>query len=247
VWTATDDWGNRVSATQTISVIDTTPPTLSDVPDKTVDAGTPLVFDTPTASDASGTAVVQVVATETNTLANGSFAVTRTWCATDACGNRCQGESQTITVLAAVTPLPILDRLTISTAGPNSIRLRWPTNAADYRLESAATMKASRWSPVSVTPVVTNGEYQVTLPIAGPSQFFRLSDGPPFLELSVVAGKLHLAWPTAPSGFSLESSTTMLPGSWVPMAVSPAASNAMNHVELPLSPGPAVKFFRLRK
>jgi hypothetical protein len=247
VWTATDEWGNRISTAQTISVVDSTPPMLSDVPDKTVAAGVPLVFDTPTATDASGTAVVQVMGTVTNNLVNGSYAVTRTWCATDACGNKCPGESQTITVTSPIVPPPALERLTIAAAGPNTIRLRWPTNAADYRLESAATMNATRWFAVPVAPLLTNSEYQVTLPMTGPSQFFRLSDGPPFLELSVSAGKLHLAWPTAPSGFKLESSSTMIAGSWTPVAVTPAASNAMNHVELALPTGPAVRFFRLQK
>jgi len=247
VWTATDEWGNRTSATQTISVVDTTPPTLSDAPDKTVAAGEPLVFDTPTATDASGTAVVQVTGTTTNTFPDGSYAVTRTWCATDACGNQCPGESQTITVSATLITVPAVQQLTISALGPNSILLRWPTNAVDYRLESAVTPNAPRWLPVPVTPTRTNAEFQVMLPITSPSQFFRLSDGPPVLELSVSAGKLHLAWPTVPGGFQLETSDTMLPGSWTPVSVTPTTSNALNHVEVLLQSGVTRQFFRLRQ
>lgn len=203
------------------------------------------MFDTPTATDASGVCVVTVVSTTTNASANGSYTVTRTWCATDACGNMCPGISQTISVAAPIVVAPAVDRLTIS-ATSGGVLLRWPTNAANYRLESAATMN-SRWTPVRVTPVNTNGEYQVTLPMNAPSQLFRLSDGPPVLELSVVGGSLRLAWPAAPSGFQIESSATMAPGSWTPVLVTPAISNAFNYANVPLAPGTSKIFFRLKK
>jgi hypothetical protein len=244
-WTAIDQWGNSTNAVQSISVEDTTPPTLTTCTNKTIGAGQPLVFDTPTATDAGGACVVTVVTTTTNTYANGSYSVTRTWCATDACGNMCPSTSQTISVAAPVVAVPALDRLTISaTAG--GVLLRWPTNAANYRLESAAMMNL-RWTPVRVTPVVTNGEHQVTLPMNAPSQLFRLSDGAPMLELSGVGGNLRLSWPTAPSGFQIESSTTMAPGSWTPVLVTQAVSNAFNHANVPITPGTSRIFFRLKK
>jgi hypothetical protein len=214
---------------------------------KTIASGQTLVFDTPTTTDASGTAIVQIVGMTTNMLADGSYTVTCTWCATDACGNMCGTKSQTITVAAPVVSVPALQRLTISATGANGILLRWPTNAADYRLESSPTTTAKRWYPVPVTPVSTNGEFQVTLPVTGPSQFFRLSDAPPMLELSASAGTVHLAWPTAPSGFQLESSDTMLPGNWAPMLITPATSNGFNYVDLPLRRAIAGKLFRLKK
>jgi hypothetical protein len=143
--------------------------------------------------------------------------------------------------------VPALSGLTISAAGPAGILLRWPTNAVDYRLESSPTMNGKRWYPVPVTPINTNGEYRVYQPMTGPSQFFRLSDGPPTLELSAVAGKLHLAWPTAPSGFQLESCDPMQPANWTPVLITPAASNAFNHVDVPLQLNTRGKLFRLKK
>jgi hypothetical protein len=244
-WTVTDACGNSTNAVQTISVVDTTPPTLTTCTNKTIAAGQPLVFDAPTATDASGVCVVTVVSTTTNVFANGSSTVTRTWCATDACGNMCPGTSQTISVAAPIVVAPVLDRLMIS-ATSGGVLLRWPTNAANHRLESAATMN-SRWTPVRVTPVTTNGEHQVTLPMNAPSQLFRLSDGAPALELSVVGGNLRLSWPTAPSGFQIESSTTMASGSWTPVLVTPAISNAFNHANVPIPPGTSKVFFRLKK
>ena len=247
LWTATDPCGNAASAVQTISVVDTTAPTLSTVANKSIAYNQPIVFDAPTATDASGVAIVSVLGVSTNRFADGSYAVTCTWCATDACGNKCQRTSQTITVAAAPVVVPTLQQLTISAANPNGILLRWPTNAASYRLESAPTMDAKRWTPVAVTPTSTNGEFQLALPMDAPSRFFRLSDGPPFLELSASASLLHLSWPTAPTGFQLESSDTGLPGSWTAVLVTPVASNAFNHVSVPISAGTKTKLFRLKK
>jgi hypothetical protein len=228
-------------------VLDTTPPVLSGVTNKTITAGQSLVFDTPTATDAGGACTIVIVGTTTNTtVADGSYTVTRTWCATDPCGNQCSGLSQTVTVNPAVVVVPKLDRLTIS-VGPASIVLRWPTNAADYRLESAVTQNAARWTPVAVTPTNSNGVFTITLPTSGPSQFFRLNNGPPMLELSVSGGSLHLKWPAAPSGFQVESCDAMHPGNWTPVSLSPASSNAFNFLDVPLQPASSAKWFRLKK
>ena len=125
-----------------------------------------------------------------------------------------------------------------------SILLRWPTNATEYRLEWSSDLK--RWSPVAITPLVTNGECRVYMPPTGPCKFFRLVDTPPALEaLKISDGRLHLTWPTAPSGFQLEASDTMAPGSWVSLAATPSVSNALNHVDM-LPIGPKL-FFRLKK
>jgi hypothetical protein len=241
LWTASDEWGNSTNAMQTITVIDSTPPTLSTCTNKTIAAGQPLVFDAPTATDAGGTAIVHLVGTTTNTLSGGSYSVTSTWCATDACGNQCAMQSQTITVLA-----PSLTRLTIAIAGPNSVLLRWPVAAIEHRLEYAPTPDAARWYPVAVTPINTNGEWRVYLPKTGLSQFFRLTDTPPYLEgQKLSGGNLRLTWPTAPSGFQLEASETMASGSWIPVVITPGISNALNHVNVPATG--AKKFFRLKK
>ncbi len=244
VWTASDEFGNRTNATQVISVVDTTPPMMSSVANKTIAANQPVLFDTPTATDAGGVPVVYLVGTVTNMNAtgDGSFAVTRTWCASDPCGNHCASQSQTISVTAPIVIVPPLTGLTIS-ATPTGILLRWPINAANYRLESAATLN-SHWTPVPVTPTQVNGEYQVALPANAPSQMFRLSDAPPTLELSVVAGQLRLSWPTAPGGYQLESCDMNSFGNWTPVLNAPVVSNAYNHVNLPMTtPG---KLFRLK-
>jgi len=102
-WTATDDAGNSTNVVQTISVLDTTAPTLTCSPDRTITPTTPWVFTDPTASDACGTASVQILNTETNRLTDRLIA-TRTWVAADVCGNTktCQ---QTFTILLGTPPV----------------------------------------------------------------------------------------------------------------------------------------------
>ena len=99
-WTATDDCGNSVSASQTITVTDNTAPTLSGVPaDLTLacELTVPVAANV-TASDACD-ANVPVVYNQniTGDPTTGCYEITRTWTATDDCGNTSIA-SQTITV-----------------------------------------------------------------------------------------------------------------------------------------------------
>lgn len=100
-WTAQDECGNSSKASQTINVIDTTPPTLNN------DAGasgviycpTAPVFKAPTASDSCSTATVYVVSDTTTAGTCGTYSRTVTWGASDACGNESPvTRSQTIEV-----------------------------------------------------------------------------------------------------------------------------------------------------
>jgi hypothetical protein len=240
-WTAVDGCGNSTTCIQMISIVDTTPPTLSTVSDKAIGAGEALAFNRPVASDSCGTAIVRIVSTTTNVLSDGAYSVTRTWVAVDACGNSSATESQTITVNPAA-----ITKLMISTVSNPGILLRWPTNAVGYRLEWADTCNAQRWYPVAITPVVTNGECRVYTDRRGPARFFRLSDTPPALEAARSApGKLTLTWPTAPSGFTLESSDSLSSPNWTPMAVTPTITNTLNSVDV--NPSAPRKFYRLKK
>ncbi len=244
LWSAIDEWGNTTNVMQTITVRDTTPPTISSVTNKTISSDTALVFDTPTASDTCGVASVQVLGTTTNVISASAYAVTRTWQATDSCGNVSSNQSQTITVQVVQTPA--IPRLALTKASSPGLLIRWPTNASEYRLECADSISATRWYPVAITPVITNAECWVYIEPKGPCQFFRLANTPPALEaLKLTGGSMQLTWPTAPSGFQLESSDTLAPGSWMPVVLTPAVSNTLNHVDVP--PNGLKKFFRLKK
>src|SRR5207248_1269174 len=51
IWRATDPCGNQVDCSQTVTVVDTTPPTITCVGPKTIECGTAWTFDAPSATD----------------------------------------------------------------------------------------------------------------------------------------------------------------------------------------------------
>src|SRR5204863_3748302 len=95
-WQATDACGNFSRCSQTVNLINGTPPTMdcSSSTNKTVQLGTPWSFDTPpTAIDVLGSNVaITVVSRVTNTDGHcgETFDGTRTWRAADDCGNSSQ-------------------------------------------------------------------------------------------------------------------------------------------------------------
>jgi hypothetical protein len=103
IWDATDACGNHsVTRSQSITVVDTTPPTIGSAgANATIECtGTP-VFTPPTASDACNGATVNLIS-DVTTLVLGVRTETRTWNAVDACGNTSTTRSQTITKLACI-------------------------------------------------------------------------------------------------------------------------------------------------
>src|SRR5205807_1324094 len=115
-WKAVDVCGNTSgTGSQTITVRDTTPPTISGAGAKaTIDCPATPSFTAPTASDACGTSTVvqDSDTTAAGTCAN-NYSETRTWHAVDACGNTSASRNQTITVRDTTAP-------TIGAAGANN-------------------------------------------------------------------------------------------------------------------------------
>jgi hypothetical protein len=104
-WTATDDCGNQTSGVQTITVVDTTPPSINVPADVTIEctadessANTGLA----TGSDTCGGVAITESSTESDLCGN-TKVITRTWTATDDCGNQTSGV-QTITVVDTTPP-----------------------------------------------------------------------------------------------------------------------------------------------
>ncbi len=110
VWTGVDSCGNSVSATQLITFgPDEEAPVFSNVPNNGLfdcNGGMP-VFDTPDVSDNCGTGT-DITMTHNDVWENGgscgSFTVTRTWTATDLCGNE-SSVSQTLTLVDNEAPV----------------------------------------------------------------------------------------------------------------------------------------------
>lgn len=126
IWEVVDRCGNKATCTETVTIQDITPPTITCAPNKQVPCGAQWSFDPPTATDNCGVGVngtpsvtIAIVNTVTNSLC--PLTVIRTWSATDACGNISQC-SQTVTV----------------TGGPTSLTLNCAALAASPELQTNA-------------------------------------------------------------------------------------------------------------
>ena len=125
-WTATDACGNATSADQIITVVDNTPPTLNLPADTSVECTDDTSSDSTgkaTGTDSCGS-VSSVKITETESSVSGScgdtVVITRTWTATDACGNSTSG-TQTITVVDTTPPmLEVPEDVNITPSGASS-------------------------------------------------------------------------------------------------------------------------------
>jgi hypothetical protein len=103
VWLARDCCGNTNTCSQTITNLDTTPPSITCAPDKTVPCGSLWTFDPPTASDrCCSNPIVKVLSTFTNGIC--PVFVTQTWVAYDCCGNS-NTCSQTVTLVDTIPPV----------------------------------------------------------------------------------------------------------------------------------------------
>ncbi len=107
-WTATDACGNSSQASQTINVIDTDAPVIAELPaPSTINCPAEPVFATATATDTCGSDFTLTYADVTTPGdCAGEYSVTRTWTATDACGNASTA-SQTINVQDITAPVII--------------------------------------------------------------------------------------------------------------------------------------------
>src|SRR5207302_1886180 len=108
-WHATDACGNTSGTrTQTITVQDVTPPVIGNAgADATIDCPASPTFTAPTASDSCNSATVTQVGDDStvNGTCAGTYSETRTWIATDACGNTSGTRTQTITVQDITPPV----------------------------------------------------------------------------------------------------------------------------------------------
>jgi alpha-tubulin suppressor-like RCC1 family protein len=104
-WTATDACGNTSFKTQVITVQDTQVPVLSAAPaDATVECNAVPAAAVLTATDNCSTPVVTYTEVRTDGSCSGNYTLTRTWTATDACGNT-SSKTQVITVQDTQVPV----------------------------------------------------------------------------------------------------------------------------------------------
>ena len=133
-WTATDACGNSSTSSQTINVQDITPPVISSLPSpSTITCTSTPSFATATATDAcDGSPSLTFSNVTTSETCSANYSVTRTWTATDACGNSSTA-SQTINV-QDLTP-PVISSLpapsTIGCTSTPSFATATATDACD--------------------------------------------------------------------------------------------------------------------
>jgi hypothetical protein len=131
-WTATDICGNKSTTSQTITVDDNIAPVISGTPAAVTVSCTanvpPASIGSVTATDnCAGTATVTVADVTTAGSCVNKFTITRTWTATDICGNKTTS-SQLITVNDNVVPL-------ITTCTPNQT-LSTDANVCTYTVKN---------------------------------------------------------------------------------------------------------------
>lgn len=109
-WTATDQCGLTASCVQTLTIVDTTPPTITYCPGPvTIQCSTaPTPGNTGGPATASDTCDASPTVTFTDAASlggcNGTGSITRTWIATDDCGNVSAPCVQVITVVDTTAP-----------------------------------------------------------------------------------------------------------------------------------------------
>lgn len=149
-WIAFDSCGHSNTCAQTVTLVDTTPPALSCPADRTVEAGQPWDFGTPSATDAGSSPSVSTLQTVTNHTGPGTLTATRTWLAADACANASTC-SQTVTVVDTTPPsLPDAD-VPACEGGPAPV-LPTATDLADPAPRTACTQADGQPLPAPFPP-----------------------------------------------------------------------------------------------
>ncbi len=120
-WTATDNVGQVAVETQTLTVEDTTPPVLDPAPaDVTVECdAVPAAAQLDAADSCDDDPALDYAENRINGSCPSSYALERTWTATDACGNE-STEAQTVTVQDTAAPVVM--------PGADDLYCLWPPN-----------------------------------------------------------------------------------------------------------------------
>jgi hypothetical protein len=140
-WSTTDIGGNTTTSSQVITVRDIQKPILSEAPgNMIVECNAVPLAATLTATDNCSTPKVVFSETRTDGSSLYNYTLTRTWTATDSCGNSCS-KTQVITVQDTKAPVVSL---------PANINLSNDNNICGATVNFAATA-TDNCSPVTIT------------------------------------------------------------------------------------------------
>lgn len=160
--TVTDDSGNSSDASFTVTVVDTTPPTVEEKGDVTEEAtgpdGAAVVFDKPTASDTvDGATEVVCDAESGDTFPLGTTTVSCS--STDAAGNTGYGSFD---VIVEDTTAPVIDGhddVTAEATGPDGASVEYTTPAANDLVDGSVAVSCD---PAPGVTVAVGGSQLVT-------------------------------------------------------------------------------------
>ena len=237
-WQVVDCAGSTASCTQSVTVVDTTPPVLTCASNKTVQCGDAWDFDPPTAVDACcGTNVTISIV---NTATNGCQA-TRTWLAKDCCTNSINC-SQTVTIIDTTPPaITCPSNILVLTCSTN-VAVTWTNTATDNC--SSVTITSTPPSGSLFNRDTTNTVTATATDACGntASCSFQVIVRRPSLSISsgITGGVLRVTI-TWPAGGVLQSATdlngiitwTDLPLATSPYTVTPSASRMFYRLRCP--------------
>jgi gliding motility-associated-like protein len=158
-WTLTDASGNQVTHTQTITVQDTTAPTfVESLPaNVTVECDAIPTAEILTATDNCGTAAVTYNEVRTDGSCSGTYALTRTWTATDLCGLTTV-HTQTVNVEDTTAPILATPYTAVLAASCDAIPV---IPALTFTDDCSSTPITTSFNETA-TPVASNGTYTIT-------------------------------------------------------------------------------------
>ncbi len=153
-FTATDECGNDSTATQTITIQDTTNPVLTIPADYTAECSDEHPLNAASATDNCGMVTIEEVADTTYGTCAGEYVVTRTFTATDECGNDTSA-TQTITIEDTTAPVfdPYMKTVVVECSDGDGDDINYlPITATDnctsvtYEVESVCMSGGCLWT-----------------------------------------------------------------------------------------------------
>jgi hypothetical protein len=155
-WIITDCTGQTASCSQTVAVFDSTPPTITCAPDKTVECGIPWTFDTPTVSDrCCPNVTLALVSTNADTAGPCRVVWTATWEAIDCCSNISTCTERVYVVDTTPPDITCPTNMTVKTCGTN-VQVFWSVSAADKcgTASTSSTPPSGTFFPANSTNTV---------------------------------------------------------------------------------------------
>ncbi|MDE3066368.1 MAG: hypothetical protein KGJ60_02340 [Verrucomicrobiota bacterium] len=153
-----------------------------------------------------------------------------------------------IFTLQTSTPPPPTPTLNIAVSGTNVI-FSWSAAATGFVLQQNASLSTGNWQDVTNPVIVTNGLFEVILPLSqAGNYFYRLSAQStvvtsPALSIARSGGNVLLSWPATVTGFGLQQNSSLAAANWVAVTNPVVVANGQNQVTV--TPSSGSQFYRL--